>query len=64
MSSDLMMNISSLTNRKHYQPPVVKVYKCELSKILLVASNEGLDYEDLFSPQLNEMDEDLYLFLP
>lgn len=64
MSSDLMMNISSLTNRKHYQPPVTKVYKCELSKTLLVASNEGLDYEDLFSPQLNEMDEDLYLFLP
>lgn len=64
MSSNLMMNNSSLTNRKHYLPPVVTVYKCELSKTLLVASNEGLDYEDLFTPQLNLFDEELFQLIP
>ena len=59
-----MKNDLFLKYRKHYLPPLVTVYKCEMINTLLMASNEGLDYEDLFTPQLNSFDEEPSQFLP
>jgi len=43
-----MMQSPSLNNKKNYLSPEVTVYKYELANTLLVASNEGLDYEDFY----------------
>lgn len=59
-----MMQSSSSKNKKNYLSPVVKVYKFELANTLLVASNEGLDYEDLFSSQQNIINEDPFQLFP
>lgn len=37
-----------LVHRKKYQSPQLTVCQCELNNTLLVASNEGLGFEDLF----------------
>ena len=50
MSSKLMIQSSSLSYMKQYMPPMVVVLIFEFNKSLLVASNEGLEFEDLFAP--------------
>ncbi len=38
-----------LVHRKKYQSPQLTVCQCEMSNMLLAASNEGLGFEDLFT---------------
>lgn len=40
-----------LCGKRCYEPPMTTVIKLEAFRALLVASNEGLGYEDLFSSQ-------------
>lgn len=54
------MNISpSLIKKKGYLPPCLTVVDYKVNLVLLVASNEGLEYEDLLSPQVNCCDEEV-----
>ena len=41
--------IPLLVHKKKYQSPQLTVCQCEMSNSLLVASNEGLGFEDLFT---------------
>ena len=61
MNSKQMIQSSSFVGYKEYMPPLVVVLHLEFSKCLLVASNEGLEYEDLFAPQQHLFDEDPFL---
>lgn len=56
-----MIQSSSFVGYKEYMPPLVVVLHLEFSKSLLVTSNEGLEYEDLFAPQQHLFDEDTFL---
>jgi len=59
-----MMQSTSLISKKSYLPPVVTVVKFSLCFTLLVTSNEGLDYEDLFAPQQNLFNEEPFQLMP
>ena len=52
-----MKRRSSILYKKGYHKPQIAAMHCDLSMALLVASNEGLDYEDLFAPNLNINEE-------
>ena len=41
--------VPPLVHRKKYQSPQMTVFQCEMSNTLLIASNEGLGFEDLFT---------------
>ena len=58
------MQRSSLISKKSYLPPVVTMVKLSLSFTLLVTSNEGLNYEDLFAPQQNLFNEEPFQLMP
>lgn len=55
---------TSLSKKRSYLSPNLTVVECEMYNHLLVASNEGLEFEDLFAPQVNSVDEDFYPLLP
>lgn len=52
-----MKQFSTLSCKKRYLNPQITVIHYNLGVALLVASNEGLDYEDLFAPKLNLNEE-------
>lgn len=52
-----MKQYSTLSCKKCYLKPQITVIHYNLGVALLVASNEGLDYEDLFAPNLNLNEE-------
>lgn len=43
-----------------YVTPRAKVFSLEINKSILVASNEGLEYEDLFSPSESIVKDDSF----
>lgn len=56
--------IPFLVHKEKYKSPQIVVLRCEMSIKLLTASNEGLDFEDLFAPQQDLFDEDSFQLLP
>lgn len=56
--------VPSLDSRKKYQSPQMAVYKFEISNSLLIASNEGLGYEDLFTTNEVPLNESPVIILP
>ena len=51
---------------KTYESPKVTITTLCSNQCLLITSNEGLGYEDLFSPAPNafSIDEDLFTIIP
>lgn len=56
--------VPPLVRRKKYQSPQLTVVRCELNNTILIASNEGLDFEDLFSSNEVPTNEDSIIPLP
>ena len=57
-----MEKVPSIVHRKKYQSPQLTVFRCEMSNTLLIASNEGLGFEDLFTT--NEVPANEVPFIP
>ena len=56
--------VPSLDSRKKYQLPQMTVFRCEISNSLLIASNEGLGYEDLFTTNEAPLNDGPVILLP
>ena len=56
--------VTPIVHKKNYQSPRSTVFQSEMSNTLLVVSNEGLGFEDLFSTDEIPANEDPIIPLP
>lgn len=56
--------VPSVVHKRQYQSPQLTVLRCEMSNTLLIASNEGLGFEDLFTTNEVPTNETLINPLP